>query len=608
MDAKTVVILTSIPAAQSFLESQEGENEEVNLVSTHCNVADFLMHAGYNCLDLSSYISTDDVRAILEETSTSLQNGGPLFNTLKQLDKSISAKLAKAFDLDQKTWFCHCYEYILSTEYVGSRQLLLALQRMFEEHSPESIVLWGTSPGLPLGIFNERTILETEVLNKRDIKFTFQELAAPPHIMPSGRPKKRNLRSTLSAIRRFLKTCFSKRTGKRILLMESLYDLSFLKHEFAHETISFPSKDANRNANFSPPLKEIEAAVHSIVDSISYSQLAKRSDSILPHNYFYGILSHFRINAPHWFKDYIDLLKQIEETPVDMAIWGNSPTHAPKNWIVQFLIEAGIPVLGMQHGSHYGINDTVYRHILSDFNHCTHFFSYGFTGQELAKLYPDYPSLPKIIPVGSTKSPFLPDAKATPELVDAFFPMTIGRSLLKNSDIPPHELAERQRAVLSVLEKRSDLRTLIKPIKNPTEQQLLIGKTLNQLTHCEVIYDMWLPKSLRNYSPKLVIIEYHSTPLYEVLPLDCDIFLLLDDAFPFTENALQLLRKRVHCFERTEDLVEAIRVYPNSIEKLRDNSFYSKYVANPNAQSHISNEIEIILNRDTSYGERRANG
>ena len=84
---------------------------------------------------------------------------------------------------------------------------------------------------------------------------------------------------------------------------------------------------------------------------------------------------------------------------------------------------------------------------------------------------------------------------------------------------------------------------------------------------------------MRNYRPRLVVIENISTPLYDAIGLDVDIFLMLDDMWPLSTSALTMLKKRVHIFETPEDLAKAILLYGTTpLNRLRDKEFYQTFV------------------------------
>ena len=63
---------------------------------------------------------------------------------------------------------------------------------------------------------------------------------------------------------------------------------------------------------------------------------------------------------------------------------------------------------------------------------------------------------------------------------------------------------------------------------------------------------------LSKYDIRAIVFEMASTPLYEVINLDIEIFLLNDPCCPFVPSAFELLKKRVHCFDGVEELLAAV--------------------------------------------------
>ena len=93
---------------------------------------------------------------------------------------------------------------------------------------------------------------------------------------------------------------------------------------------------------------------------------------------------------------------------------------------------------------------------------------------------------------------------------------------------------------------------------------------------------------------KLVIIEHYSTPLYDVIDLDCDIFLLNETVEKISLSAKNKLKKRVFIFDSIKDLKKAIEDYdPKKIKKLRNNSFSLSYVN----EGHLDNSLEKIIRK-----------
>jgi hypothetical protein len=128
------------------------------------------------------------------------------------------------------------------------------------------------------------------------------------------------------------------------------------------------------------------------------------------------------------------------------------------------------------------------------------------------------------------------------------------------------------------MDARPDVRSVVKPPLYFSENDFGHVQALRNLRHVRVARDTWRAY-LSRWRPRLVVSEIASTPLFETLPLDVDIFLMVDPVFPFSESAAVMLRKRVHIFETADELAEAIRRYGRvSLPRLRDDTFYDTYV------------------------------
>ena len=107
---------------------------------------------------------------------------------------------------------------------------------------------------------------------------------------------------------------------------------------------------------------------------------------------------------------------------------------------------------------------------------------------------------------------------------------------------------------------------------------------------------MKLEEYLEKYSPRIIIIECPSTPLFDCLQLDAEIFLLNDPIIPFEKYALQEIKKRVHFSEDCTDLIDQLKLFLNGkIKPKRNQEFYNHYVYKNNREKKIINDINQIL-------------
>jgi hypothetical protein len=268
---------------------------------------------------------------------------------------------------------------------------------------------------------------------------------------------------------------------------------------------------------------------------------------------------------------------------VSAAAW-DAPvvTRTALNLVVELMLAAGVPVLGRQHGANYVDQDLGTIHFDSDFNRCTEYFSYGFGPDEFAATYPHSNARCKFIPAGG---PSLAVGQRAAR-VDIAFPIMSCHSLFDWCRMSEAALARHQSLILAAMEARRDLSCVVKPLLNFTQDDFAHTQTLRSLRHVRVAHTSWT-RFLERRRPRLVVLELASTSLYQTLPLDIDIFLMLDPVFPFNEQALALLRRRVHVFSTIEQMTDAIGEYGSKdVARLRDPTFHETFVNRGSAVHH----------------------
>ena len=101
---------------------------------------------------------------------------------------------------------------------------------------------------------------------------------------------------------------------------------------------------------------------------------------------------------------------------------------------------------------------------------------------------------------------------------------------------------------------------------------------------------------LEQYDVRAVVIEFPSTPLLEAIGKDIEIFLMADPVLSFSQEALSLLKKRVHYFEEIKELQRALIEWKDGdLPPLRDQTFYHKYLFRENTEALILNTIENCI-------------
>ena len=93
--------------------------------------------------------------------------------------------------------------------------------------------------------------------------------------------------------------------------------------------------------------------------------------------------------------------------------------------------------------------------------------------------------------------------------------------------------------------------------------------------------ELSLLDSLNKHKPSLVVIDEISTPLYEALPFDCEIFCLVNPLHDLKNDIYNKLKKRVYFFEDIDDFRKKLELFfEGKLEKKKNNSFLNSEVIN----------------------------
>jgi len=318
-------------------------------------------------------------------------------------------------------------------------------------------------------------------------------------------------------------------------------------------------------------------------------------------------MENFRRNWDRIFSPlvYLDELHRTKE--VRTAIWSSPPAGGMRALIAEFLLTAGVPVLGMQHGGGYIVQDCGKVHFDSDFSRCTHFLTYGFTGADAAAAYPDGEFCCQFIPVGSPKEDKRRGKKTRRGKIKLLYLMANSLSCFADAyRANAYYLYECQKEIIGYIDALTEVSACIKPIPNYNQENCATGELFNSLENARLIEDLTFVDCLDFYDIESVIMDYPSTPLFEAVGRDVDIFLMKDPVLPFTGEAMTLLAKRVHCFDDVRSLTGAISEYlQGRLPRLRDRSFYERFVHRSGVEARISQIIDELMekgSRQTSAG------
>jgi hypothetical protein len=373
-----------------------------------------------------------------------------------------------------------------------------------------------------------------------------------------------------------------------LLFMERLYDLDFIKSENKFRLIPYDHEALRgKFCLFLDKSPKIDMEhIFEILDK----------DLCIKQRLSNSLIKSFLTNSHHYMIGLKTLDRLIQNNKINLAVWGNPPISGFRSLFYEYCRASGVQVIGMQHGATY-VDQNVQRLFYSDFIRCDHFISYGFTQEDLELNFKnrDLKNL-KIYPLGSTKS--LKSA-AKPHKIDVLFPVTNTMSMLDSAfvRVNPAVLHDEQMKILELLERESKkgLSTCIKPMPTANIQNTSVFIKLQKLEYSQVRWNTSLVTLLSDTSPECVIVEFMSTPLYEVLPLDTDIFLFVHETDNLTVKAREMLEKRVHIVSGFDEFEEIFKKWIlKQLPKKRDNSYYNYYVYKQDTHKNILNLLQSL--------------
>ena len=371
---------------------------------------------------------------------------------------------------------------------------------------------------------------------------------------------------------------------KTILLHEPLYALSFLKNKLNSYNILYFPKSAN--------IKQINLKDNRN-DLSEILEMGKLVKEPVVTFFLKDIQTDLNKHIGQYISEIQTLKNKLKDDKVSLGCWGNPPVNSARALLFEYLSSEGIPVIGAQHGGAYG--DCIFPwHFCSDFNRCDYFFSWGFTNNDIKRIYPDKQPRCSFVPVGRSKQLIAHNKKR----IDILFPLMMTFSVLSHGlvGMPPSKLAIRQIKLLEHLNSLKDIKVTIKPFRWSNFGNCGPLVVLKRLKRLQVDSNMDLNSFLQKKLPKAILIEYPSTPLYECLHLDIEIFLMNDPTLPYEEYALKDICKRVHYAESVEEMIKKINSFVNGkLESKRDNSFFNHYVYKKDAKKNILKQIDGIL-------------
>jgi hypothetical protein len=585
------IILHSIEDAEDCFKNNLFKNGI--LFSTHSSVDIYLQEKfGIHCQCLSKFLSISEIDAIKYHSAERVDV------LLGALDDKIAPLINFQLDFNMN-YFVPLYSYYGKYHYFNCVVFIKCIEVLINKYGISSIQCYNTKLNSFLNI--EASV--SSIFSLLSQLIGIQIIESPPKHKTAGESIRKI--GDLSKLFFFNPSIAFKLIQDRLLnhkkwkvdaikkniyLQEPLYDLIFLKKHFNKYNIIL-----NRNNNKIDCVGRVERQdqVNININSADFdlgSVFHDPADRIF--------LKHLEADFLRHLHDYAYYLKGLESftarVPLSQGIWGLPPVAGLTALIFEFLRSQNIIVIGSQHGGTYGESYAPW-HFDSDFNRCDYFISYGFTQTDLARLYPERQIHTRIVPAGSVVNP---KKHAFKKPIDILFPITNAQSIFEGgmTRIPPDQLTARQVALLEYLNTFQHLTIYIKPFRFSNYKNCSILPVLKRCKNLRVVSHLKLEEFLTKYQPRAVLMEFPSSPLYETLHLDAEIFLMDNPLRPYERQALEELTKRVYYTEDCETMFSWIDLFAKSkLPKKRDNTFFNHYVYKGKREETIIQLIDTLL-------------
>ncbi len=546
---------------------------------------------GIEAVCLCKYISPEEGRNNIEHTDQAV---GKIVDFL---DSRYSAHFSELLKVKGMRLFSAVYSYRLYLQYNGVFSLLLGLNRAIEEYNPEELICFerkmdfGVALKDVVGLLQGIKVFVNPAPNGKaeQLPGVYERLLrrikwlAHPSLLMTAPSKIKESLSTFNPLRR-------KRGGVSgsILLFDNLYDLAFLKTEFPGNAIVY--KYESQCEDTAPNLEYPLALKLESVEPDTFTPLQRIMAGAMIDDFNANSQGYLR--ALVWFKDFCS------RHDFKAAIWGDSPVECPKALIVEYLLAKGIKVVGAQHGGMQvpRINDELYW---SEFSRCNQYISYGFTKNDVHMAWPWLdPDKVTVLDFGSSRA-MAPEPEGS-QTTDILFPAMFNRPMLDGGVLreKPETITSYQKSIIEFLDANTKYTSIIKPFPYPNYKTLSVLPILEKKKRLRVVDEISFADAMFVYKPRAVVLELASTTLYEALPRDCDIFLMLDRLRPILPDALESLKKRVYCFDSMDELLSQLGLFlEGKLAKKRDLSFYNRYVFKSDSKEQILAHLEAICAR-----------
>jgi hypothetical protein len=560
-------IVDTVDDGKYILKNHKREIQNSVITTTKTPVNSYLKNAGIHCISLSEMIEDDEV-LILEEQADVFIN-----EFLTKLDIELSPLILAEFDIKPMKVFEPNFNLFTSGFHLGLLKYEKSISRLLDKFNFDKVILVRNNS---IQINEKKLVpyITKKLCKKYSCKFSIINIKTS--LLYEGYYDK--FKRVLYLLRKFNikgKSIHKKLDQKiipkkkYIIILGSLYNIKHLINSLEEEyNIIFWRSEEDLKIDLPPK---------NVVNSERLNEILQNYTNLEPIEEIYFTIFNKQILK---YIRHISIMKYlINENMIECLMWGNSPFTGIDGFIVEYLMNCGIPVIGFQHGSHYGIANVNRQHLHSDFMKCSTFFSYGFTKKDYFETYKNVEPLCEIIPTGMPKKHY---SKVDINLSNAdilYLPTNNISIFYDTVRMKNCEQSILQSKIIYLLNGLKNINITVKPFMFSTTKNCSFKRDINKCKQIKLINHLNTTDLLNQSHFRLIILDVMSTTLYESLEYDSEIFVLEDKYRIWNPDALKQLQKRVHFFDDIISLGVLLKKWRNNtLEIKRDNSFLQKHV------------------------------
>jgi hypothetical protein len=565
------------------------------LLSTHTSADVRLKETyGLSCRCLSAFLSVQEAKDYMEVADREVEK------ILLYLDRHLSPNLNGRLGFNIN-YFRPLYGYMGKYQFHGLLCFTEALRRALSDYRAVSLTIYPHPfDHYALGQLAGVALEEYVVRCFPDVQISVVGTGASPTRQRRRKGAWRRFVSRrafdkgvalLSAAMRSRPLAF-RENKPTIAIFEPLYALESLPESLRDCNLLYYRAGSTHPLGFNPSNKGHIADRESGLDLFADIYPGEEQ---LSKSFAAGTIQHLKEALPRYTETLLTLRKAHERYPIKLAIWGVPPDNGVGTLLAEFLRSVGVPIAIAQHGFSYGDCQMGNKHFDSDFNRCDYFLSYGFTDDDLRRVYPERKRYPTVIPVGGSW-PSKPASRK--RRVAAVFPLTLSAPFFYGAmaQCPPHELTERQLRILEYLDSLKNPEIFVKPLPYPSPDTCAVLPVLKRLANLKVVDAVTFPAFLQRYHPDAVILEQPATPLYEALLCDTEIFVLTDPYFSFEQQARLELERRVHFADSLGHMIRELDLFfSGKLAKKRDETFVNHYLMRDPGRERARKVVSSII-------------